>query len=122
MSLPLASDADPRELLFPAASHIAVSSTVAAKLGLSTAMILGYFHEALQDPTYVIDDVPWIEVTLQEISLELRRGFSTSTIRRYLKKLESLGLMQSCRLSTQEFCQTKSYTICYDTVAELMQS
>ena len=69
----------------------------------------------------MIDEVPWIEVTLQEISVELRRGFSTSTIRRQIKKLESLALIKSCRLSTQKFCQTKSYTICYDTVKEMMQ-
>lgn len=109
-----------KDVLLSEGFDIRISKPLAAKLGLPNATILGYFHEALQTPTCLIDGVPWIEKSYIELAEEIQ-GLGESSIRRRVKKLESQGLLESCRISTKQYRQTKSYTICYDAVKKILQ-
>lgn len=92
---------------------------IADVLGQHAALLIQNFHIELRTPTYVVDDVPWVERSNAQLAEQQQA--SPRTIRRVMKKLEDLNLVQSARMQEKRWNQTKSYTISYPHLYALLR-
>ncbi|WP_158892452.1 MULTISPECIES: hypothetical protein [unclassified Pseudomonas] len=94
---------------------IAVNVELATRIGLNEAIVLQQLHFWISGATYGVehDGKRWIYNSIESWG-EQFPFWSTDTIRRTLKKLEEMGVVQSEKLKKREHNHTKYYTIVAD--------
>lgn len=99
-------------------SCLVLQPSLVAHLGRSTAVILQQIHYWVSSNNYgkVIDGKRWIYNSYDAFADNIKI-FSVSTIRRAIKKLEHLGLIQSRSLNVHKGDRTKWYTLNHALIA-----
>ncbi|WP_027408468.1 DnaD domain-containing protein [Anoxybacteroides tepidamans] len=85
-----------------------ISPQLACQIGLNESIVLSEIHRLLQEAR-----TDWVMLTYEEWQ-RIVPFWSTSTIRRVIKKLERLGYLESANLNKNKIDQTKSYRINYE--------
>ncbi len=101
---------------------LVLSPSTVKIVGRSAAIVLQQLHYWISSPARygnVEDDRRWIYNTYGEWQNQIK-VFSTKTIQRAFKKLGDSGLVLSKKMNKKASDQTKSYTINYEKLSELI--
>lgn len=100
-------------------SPILVPPTLAKKIGLNEALFIQQLHYWLVNSTHIYDGYQWVYNTYEEWQMQFP-FWSTSTIRRIIRKLEQKGLIVTGNYNYFKVDKTKWYRINYDYLESLM--
>jgi hypothetical protein len=101
---------------------LVLSPSTVKIVGRSAAIVLQQLHYWISSPARygnVEEDKRWIYNTYEEWQSQIK-VFSTKTIQRAFKKLGDSGLVLSKKMNKKASDQTKSYTIDYEKLSELV--
>jgi len=100
------------------------NKTVAQKYGVNGAMILNRIVWSLnthveKDDRFFIDGTWWMYDTYDSIAAHFDGFISKSSVKEKIRKFEADGLLISKRMNSQEWKQTKWYSLCEEKWLEL---
>jgi DnaD/phage-associated family protein len=98
---------------------IVVSPKLAQLLGVSESIILSQIHYWLNKSKNIISGKPWVYNTYEEWQQQIS-FLSKSTIRKCIKKLEDIGIVESNNFNKSKIDKTKWYTINYKKLSGLL--
>jgi len=101
---------------------LVLSPSTVKIVGRSAAVVLQQLHYWISSPAHygnVEEERRWIYNTYEEWQGQIKI-FSTKTIQRAFKKLSDSGLVLSKKMNKKASDQTKSYTIHYEKLSELI--
>ncbi|MCH5139064.1 primosomal replication protein N, partial [Clostridiaceae bacterium UIB06] len=94
---------------------------IAKLLGISEAIILNQIHYWLEKKKNIIDGRPWVYNTYENWQEQIC-FLSVSTIKKAIKKMESMGIVIAGNFNRSKVDKTKWYTIDYDVLGKLYEA
>lgn len=94
---------------------------LAQLLGLNEAIIINQIHYWLKKKKNIIDGRPWVYNTYENWQEQIC-FLSVSTIKKAIKKMESMGIVIAGNFNRSKIDKTKWYTIDYEAIQKLYET
>jgi DnaD and phage-associated domain len=94
---------------------------LAKLLGLNETIILNQIHYWLEKKKNIIDERPWVYNTYENWQEQIC-FLSVSTIKKAIKKLESMGIVIASNFNRSKIDKTKWYTIDYEALQKFYET